>query len=65
MPLDPEYVVINKSLKPQMPNTAETMEFMNSSDNVDLVLKISFIIALILNFLLSSESTMDYYVGMI
>lgn len=65
LPLDPEYVVINKSLKPQMPNTAETMEFMNSSDNVDLVLKISFIIALILNFLLSSESTMDYYVGMI
>ena len=47
-----------------MPDTVTTQSFMASSSKAEVIMKVSFILALILNFGLASKATMDYYVAM-
>ena len=48
-----------------MPDNETTKSFMGSSKKVEWVMRMSFILALILNFVLSDESTVEYYTALI
>ena len=63
--LNPESRVVQIKIKPQMPDTSTTRSFISSSGTADTIMKLTFIFALILNFVLASKETIDYYVAMI
>ena len=48
-----------------MPDDETTSNFVDSSAKLEKLIKISFLIALILNVIASSKSTIEYYVAMI
>lgn len=58
-------MILTISIKPQMPDNQTTQNLLTSSESVGLALRWIFISSIILNVLLSSKSTIDYYVAMI